>query len=136
MDDRLDLPYISEGELPSLATYNVIDSLCPPNCPNRAEKSLPKNLVLKPTNALPDSSTIGVWAREYIPRGTRFGPMLGDIYPRNNNIADRKYFWRVYNKQTNELSFFVDGKDVRKANWMRYVLPAYINDAQVRIYWA
>ena len=50
---------ISEAELPSLATYNVIDSLCPPNCPNRAEKSLPKNLVLKPTNALPDSSTIG-----------------------------------------------------------------------------
>ena len=74
---------------------------------------------------------LGVWAKEYIPRGTRFGPMLGDIYPRNNNIADRKYFWRVYNKQTNELSFFVDGKDVRKANWMRYVLPAYINDAQV-----
>jgi hypothetical protein len=130
MEDRLDLSCISEGELPGLATYNVTDSHCLPNCPNRAEKSLPKNLVLKPTNALPDSSTIGVWAKEYIPRGTRFGPMLGDIYPRNNNIADRKYFWRVYNKQTNELSFFVDGKDVRKANWMRYVLPAYQNDAQ------
>ena len=120
---------------------------------------------------------LGVWAREYIPRGTRFGPMLGEIHPKHNDISgtnhnyvnlnmnflsidkifsisfptikkifinlqwcvfkilfilDRKYFWRVYNKCSNELSFFVDGRDVRKANWMRYVLPAYINAAQVR----
>lgn len=130
MEDRLDIQNIGEEELPSLAVYNVADSPCVVNTPNRAEKSLPKNLILKPTNALPDSSTIGVWAREYIPRGTRFGPMLGEIYPKNNEIVDRKYFWRVYNKGTNQLSFFVDGKDVRKANWMRYVLPAYINSAQ------
>jgi hypothetical protein len=60
--------------------------------------------------------------------------MQGEIYPRNAvpPTVDRKYFWRVYNKQTNDVSFFVDGKDVRRANWMRYVLPAYINAAQVR----
>lgn len=130
MEDRLDIYNTSEDELAGLAVYNVVDSAVSLNTPNRAEKSLPKNLILKPTNALPDSSTIGVWAREYIPRGTRFGPMLGEIYPKNNNISDRKYFWRVYNKETNQLSFFVDGKDVRKANWMRYVLPAYINALQ------
>jgi len=130
MEDRLDLETVHEDDLPSLAVYNVADSPCPTNAPNRAEKSLPRNLILKPTNALPDSSTIGVWAREYIPRGTRFGPMLGEIHPKHNDISDRKYFWRVYNKCSNELSFFVDGRDVRKANWMRYVLPAYINAAQ------
>ncbi len=60
--------------------------------------------------------------------------MQGEIYPRNAVPAtvDRKYFWRVYDKQTNDVSFFVDGKDVRRANWMRYVLPAYINAAQVQ----
>ena len=58
--------------------------------------------------------------------------MLGDIYLKNKvpPALDRKYFWRVYDKQTNEVKFFVDGKDVKKANWMRYVLPAYKNSAQ------
>lgn len=35
--------------------------------------------------------------RELIPKGTRFGPLVGDSY--TNEIllkdADRKYFWRV-----------------------------------------
>jgi hypothetical protein len=87
-----------------------------------------------PSLSLILSTVAGVWASEYIPRGTRFGPMQGEIYPRNAVPAtvDRKYFWRVYDKQTNDVSFFVDGKDVRRANWMRYVLPAYINAAQVQ----
>ena len=58
--------------------------------------------------------------------------MLGDIYLKNKvpPSVDRKYFWRVYHKISNEVKFFVDGKDVKKANWMRYVLPAYKNSAQ------
>ena len=58
--------------------------------------------------------------------------MLGDIYLKNKvpPSVDRKYFWRVYDKISNEVKFFVDGKDVKKANWMRYVLPAYKNSAQ------
>ena len=80
MEDRLDIYNTSEDELAGLAVYNVVDSAVSLNTPNRAEKSLPKNLILKPTNALPDSSTIGnfwkflvrdvcifsVWVREYI----------------------------------------------------------------------
>lgn len=36
-------------------------------------------------------------SKEYIPKGTRFGPLIGEIYtndtvPKN---ANRKYFWRV-----------------------------------------
>ena len=34
------------------------------------------------------------------------------------------HFWRVYDKHTNKIKFYVDGKNVKKANWMRYVLPA------------
>merc|ERR1719186_625312 len=102
VEDRLDLSHVSEEEICGLPVYNVLDSQCPPVTPNRAEKSLPKNLILKPTNALPDSSIIGVWAQEYIPKGTRFGPMEGEIYPQNAvpSSVDRKYFWRVYNIAT------------------------------------
>ena len=59
MEDRLDIQNIEEDDLSTLGVYNVADSPSPLNTPNRAEKSLPKNLILKPTNALPDSSTIG-----------------------------------------------------------------------------
>lgn len=44
----------------------------------------------------------GVWSTDYIPRGTRFGPLIGQIYERNQvpENASRKYFWRIYTKLT------------------------------------
>jgi len=128
----MDLTNLTEEDLSSKTVYVVIDRKCPPNDSEFAKKSLPPNLILNATSALPDTSIIGVWAKENIPAGTRFGPMLGEIYLKNNvpPSVDRKYFWRVYDKTTNDVKFFVDGKDVRKANWMRYVLPAYKNAAQ------
>ena len=80
----------------------------------------------------------GVWASEYIPRGTRFGPMQGEIlsWGHVTEDSDRKYFWRVYDltlpAEEIRIKFVVDGKDVRQANWMRYVLPSYLNTAQVQ----
>jgi len=40
---------------------------------------------------------IGVVSREYIPKGTRFGPLVGESYTAENvpKDANRKYFWRV-----------------------------------------
>ena len=63
---------------------------------------------------------------------SRFGPMEGDKYPEDQvpPTMDRKYFWRVYDKQSEKVAFFVDGKDVSRANWMRYVLPAYRQSLQ------
>jgi len=128
----MDLSHLTEEDLSSKTVYVVNDKQCQPNDTEFAKKSLPPNLILNATSALPDTSIIGVWAKENIPAGTRFGPMLGEIYLKNKvpPSVDRKYFWRVYDKNTNDVSFFVDGKDVRKANWMRYVLPAYKNAAQ------
>lgn len=41
----------------------------------------------------------GVCSREYIPQGTRFGPLVGEIYTADSvpKDANRKYFWRVSN---------------------------------------
>ena len=40
---------------------------------------------------------VGVCSREYIPKGTRFGPLVGEIYTAESvpRDANRKYFWRV-----------------------------------------
>lgn len=40
---------------------------------------------------------LGVWSTGYIPKGTRFGPLVGQVYTKDSVPADanRKYFWRV-----------------------------------------
>lgn len=48
----------------------------------------------------------GVWSSGYIPRGTRFGPLVGQVYACNEvpEDASRKYFWRIYTKLLNNSS--------------------------------
>ncbi|XP_078108239.1 PR domain zinc finger protein 1a [Sander vitreus] len=89
----------------------------------RAEASLPRNLVFK---HLADSKeVVGVCSKEYIPKGTRFGPLVGEIYTADSvpKDANRKYFWRIY--EDREFHHFVDGLDETRSNWMRYVNPAH-----------
>lgn len=40
---------------------------------------------------------IGVISKDIIPKGTRFGPLVGEIYTSDTvpKDANRKYFWRV-----------------------------------------
>ena len=160
---------IPESRLPSLAVYNVHDSPVTPDdllneskC--RAVQTLPTNLSLRPspmpgTNgdaSLGPGCPMGVWSNsdDIIPRGTKFGPMIGVIY-RPEDVQpnqDRKYFWRVYenshtrrrypsqsqNQSTNtesnnaneQILFYIDGKDTNQSNWMRYVQPAYRSSKQ------
>lgn len=95
-----DLAELAEEDFEQLAVYIVPDAVVEPSTGsnavvNRAETSLPRNLVLKPSQALSD--VMGVWSSDYIPRGTRFGPLVGDIYAKDHvpKHANRKYFWRV-----------------------------------------
>ncbi|XP_050595959.1 PR domain zinc finger protein 1 isoform X1 [Bombus affinis] len=133
---------LREEEFEQHAVYLVPDVAASPGDTNRAEASLPRNLVLKPSQALNDvrssakesfletSSVLGVWSTSYIPKGTRFGPLVGQVYTKDSVPADanRKYFWRVY--KNNELFYYIDGYDVQKSNWMRYVNPAYSSESQ------
>ncbi|KAF4513912.1 UNVERIFIED_CONTAM: hypothetical protein B566_EDAN017729 [Ephemera danica] len=123
-----DLAAMREEEFEHRAVYLVPDALPEPDCTNRAEASLPRNLVLKPSEALSDVQ--GVWSTSYIPRGTRFGPLVGEVYAKDAvpRTANRKYFWRVY--KDNELYYYIDGCDIMKSNWMRYVNPAYSSESQ------
>ncbi|XP_050459792.1 PR domain zinc finger protein 1 [Cataglyphis hispanica] len=119
---------LREEEFEQHAVYLVPDVATSPGDTNRAEASLPRNLVLKPSQALND--VLGVWSTSYIPKGTRFGPLVGQVYTKDSVPADanRKYFWRVY--KNNELFYYIDGYDVQKSNWMRYVNPAYSSESQ------
>ncbi|KAG7263659.1 hypothetical protein CRUP_037991 [Coryphaenoides rupestris] len=88
----------------------------------RAESSLPRNLSLRRCQT--SGQVLGVTSRELVPKGTRFGPLLGDIYT-NETIpkdTDRKYFWRVFSG--GRLHHIVDALDEERSNWMRYVNPA------------
>lgn len=119
---------LREEEFQQKVNYLVPDTPVAPTVVNRAEASLPRNLVLKPSQAC--DNVFGVWSTDRIPKGTRFGPLVGQIYPKDSvpPDIDRKYFWRVYKGQ--ELYYYIDGFDVKKANWMRYVNPAYSSDSQ------
>ena len=55
------------------------------------------------------------------------------MHPRRPDDAtgrEKKYFWRVYDKARGAIAFYIDGKDTARANWMRYVLPAYRRSMQ------
>ena len=72
MEDKMDLSVLTEDDLSSKAVYVVMDRRCHINDTEFAKNSLPPNLILNATSALPDTSIIGVWAKENIPSGTRY----------------------------------------------------------------
>ncbi|CAN0296759.1 unnamed protein product [Lampetra planeri] len=114
----------SERELQDTCTYIVQDQPWPgplPGAAPRAEATLPRNLCFHLSHT---RQIIGVLSSEYIPEGTRFGPLVGDIYTEDAvpKEANRQYFWRIY--RHGELQHFVDGWDVSRSNWMRFVNPA------------
>ncbi|XP_012506609.1 PREDICTED: PR domain zinc finger protein 1 isoform X1 [Propithecus coquereli] len=126
MEDA-DMTLWTEAEFEEKCTYIVNDhpwdSGTDGGTSVQAEASLPRNLLFK--YATNNKEVIGVVSKEYIPKGTRFGPLIGEIYtndtvPKN---ANRKYFWRIYAR--GELHHFIDGFNEEKSNWMRYVNPAH-----------
>ncbi|KAM8826247.1 PR domain zinc finger protein 1a [Synchiropus picturatus] len=125
--DDVDMGVWTEAEFEEKCTYIVKDTTCDTDgeAPGttRAEASLPRNLLFRLS---PDTrEVVGVCSREYIPKGTRFGPLVGEIYTAASvpKDANRKYFWRIY--ADGEFRHFVDGLDESRSNWMRYVNPAH-----------
>ncbi|XP_075800444.1 PR domain zinc finger protein 1 isoform X1 [Microtus pennsylvanicus] len=126
--EEADMTLWTEAEFEEKCTYIVNDhpwdSSADGGTSVQAEASLPRNLLFKYASSNSKEVT-GVVSKEYIPKGTRFGPLIGEIYtndtvPKN---ANRKYFWRIYSRE--EFHHFIDGFNEEKSNWMRYVNPAH-----------
>ncbi|XP_055612155.1 PR domain zinc finger protein 1 isoform X2 [Uranotaenia lowii] len=120
-----DVTRMREEDFERLAVYIVPDVPCEKGVPNRADKTLPRSLTLKPSLVLstPTVTTEGVWSTGVIPRGTRFGPFEGIRTP--SHPSDKtlwRYFWRIFKDSD---FFYLDGSDPSQANWMRYVASAY-----------
>lgn len=129
--EEADMTRWTEAEFEEKCTYIVKDTAWEAGpdgdammtTTTRAEASLPRNLALK--HPADSKEVVGVCSREYIPKGTRFGPLVGEIYTADSvpRDANRKYFWRIYAER--EFHHFVDGLDETRSNWMRYVNPAH-----------
>ncbi|XP_019727139.1 PR domain zinc finger protein 1-like [Hippocampus comes] len=127
-----DMTSWSEADFEEKCTYIVKDQAleeASKKCSRtRAEGSLPRNLALK--RCLDSAQVLGVTSKELIPKGTRFGPLVGETYTNETLLKDanRKYFWRVFSHGT--LHHILDGLNEDKSNWMRYVNPARGTDEQ------
>ncbi|XP_073842407.1 PR domain zinc finger protein 1 [Musca autumnalis] len=123
-----DVTRMREEDFERLAVYIVPDVQCERGVTNRADKTLPRSLTLKPSLVFSSANvkTEGVWSTGVIPRGTRFGPFEGvptPHYPNDPNTA--RYFWRIFKDDD---FYYLDGSDRSQANWMRYVASAYSLD--------
>uniref|UniRef100_A0A668AK41 PR domain zinc finger protein 1 n=1 Tax=Myripristis murdjan TaxID=586833 RepID=A0A668AK41_9TELE len=119
---QADMSEWREADFALNCTYIVPDQVSDPSFSlPKAMTSIPRNLTFEYST---DNEVTGVFSKEYIPQGTRFGPLQGDIYTKDSvpKQANRKYFWRIYSGR--QLHHFIDGYDVHKSNWMRYVNPA------------
>lgn len=121
LGDGWDMTCLKEEEFEEFCVYIVHDRACQKICKNRAQASLPRNLTLKPSQSQPDNIQ-GVWSLDYIPRGTRFGPLDGEIFykePPKRNNTNRIYLWKIF--QDNTVYQHLDVSDTSQSNWMHYV---------------
>uniref|UniRef100_H3D430 PR domain zinc finger protein 1 n=1 Tax=Tetraodon nigroviridis TaxID=99883 RepID=H3D430_TETNG len=124
--ESVDTASWSETDFEEKCTYVVKDHPLEKESDNtsrtRAEQSLPRNLALQ--RCPKTAEVLRVTCRELIPKGTRFGPLVGERYTNETlpNNANRKYFWRVFTE--GRLHHILDGLNEQQSNWMRYVNPA------------
>jgi len=131
-DEFIDVTNLSEKELSCMQTSKIVDKWCQENDPAFAINSLPEILMIKATwksdiLGRPYIDVVGAFAKENIPVGSRFGPLVGQRYELNNEPVDKSNCWKVFEKDS---EYIVDLSDDSKANWMKYVKPAYKSSAQ------
>uniref|UniRef100_A0A8D2KUH7 PR domain zinc finger protein 1 n=1 Tax=Varanus komodoensis TaxID=61221 RepID=A0A8D2KUH7_VARKO len=114
-----------EEALEEQCTYIVKDQLFEPhsNLP-QAQTSLPRNLAFHDTLA-PSLQVVAVISKEYIPQGTRFGPLVGEFYLGENMPKKMvwKHVWKVFSPE-GKLHHILDVNDPYCSNWMCYVNAA------------
>ncbi|XP_037082426.1 PR domain zinc finger protein 1-like [Pollicipes pollicipes] len=114
---------LREHEIDRCAVLVVRDSPTGQHARDRAAASLPTNLTFREGES-------GVGAKIKLPKGTRFGPLVGEVLQVYQVLpdAEKKHFWRVYDADGQY--HVINAADPRRSNWMRFVNPAFSADAQ------
>ncbi|KAJ1176221.1 hypothetical protein NDU88_001504 [Pleurodeles waltl] len=88
----------------------------------RARATLPQNLAFQYNSS---NEVIAVISREYIPPGTRFGPLVGKIYNKETVPKTVKpgCLWMVFSQGCTKK--LLDTSDPHHSNWMCYVRRAH-----------
>lgn len=129
LENGWDVTQQKEEDFDEFSIYIVHDRACEKVCHNRAQASLPRNLTLKPSLTQPDNAQ-GVWSVGFIPQGTRFGPLNGEVTseePVQRRDTGRICLWKIF--KDNKVCKYMDVGDTSRSNWMRYVNFSY-NSAQ------
>ncbi|XP_070174800.1 histone-lysine N-methyltransferase PRDM9-like [Littorina saxatilis] len=110
-----------EGDCPEHGPFlHVTDTPVPVKKrgdPKRAMKTLPPGLEVK-VSGIPDAG-LGVFATKFFPLRTRFGPYEGRRVKDPDIAHSSGYCWQI--SIDDRSSHFVDAKECKTANWMRYV---------------
>ena len=121
---------LSERLLPQKAIYKVFDTDVPDEVRDtihNCKATLPPNLHFRDTVCLGEEVE-GVFATECIPKGTRFGKMVGNIvHP--NYVTKGPYTTQIVDIHSGKTLHYIDCNDRRRSNWMRQVMPAFRNNA-------
>ena len=121
---------LGERLLPQKAIYKVFDTEVSDevrDTVHNCKATLPPNLHFRDTVCLGEEVQ-GVFATECIPKGTRFGKMVGNIvHP--NYVTKGPYTTQVVDIHTGKTLHYIDCNDRRCSNWMRQVMPAFRNNA-------
>nr|XP_020662564.1 tissue-resident T-cell transcription regulator protein ZNF683 isoform X1 [Pogona vitticeps] len=118
-----------EAALEHQCTYIVKDQPYEPHSLlTPAQASLPQSLAFRRDSS---NQVMAVISREYIPPGTRFGPLAGKIFTGQNIPQGMKWknLWRVFSAD-GCLHHMLDVNDPTCTNWMCYVNPAPTRAAQ------
>ncbi|XP_034249897.1 uncharacterized protein LOC117650522 [Thrips palmi] len=92
----------------------VLDTEVPLGQPDRALRTLPPQLAVLPSK-IPGAG-LGVCSTEDLPAMLRFGPYEGEVTAKDQQSG---YAWNIV--VPGGPDHFLDGEDVTKSNWMRYV---------------
>ncbi|XP_013093512.2 uncharacterized protein LOC106077229 isoform X2 [Biomphalaria glabrata] len=119
MEEGWDFRKLNDEEFEEFCVYIVQDRPCEPACHNRAQASLPRNLTFRPSIICQNS--VGVWSSEHIPRGTRFGPLVGEKLDRRSTTEQfhPKYIWQVY--KDGVLDYMIQITDPDRSSWQLFM---------------
>lgn len=128
IDDTWDISNLKEDDFDEYCVCIVHDRQFDEQHSNRAQATLPRNLTLKKSYTMPKE--LGVWSIDYIPRGTRFGPLVGDIVGADDSTFDIKDLRKIWKINKHGVHQCVDVSRESHSNWMRYVNFAFSTQQQ------